>query len=93
MTQRHQTPNHLDEMSIVDVLTKLIFDAESELQGEETLILESLGELDQSLMGRSRLELSEYLRSMGVDEMIAAVNGIKQLISHRELLSPGPAII
>lgn len=90
---RH-TPLQLDEMSIVDVLTKLIFDAESELRADETLVLESLGEYDRSLAGRSRLELSEYLRSMGVDEMIAAVNSIKQLVSQKSVsvacsLNPG----
>lgn len=65
-----------DEMSIVDVLTRLILDADSELQDFEQYVVESLGCLDQSLTGLSRREISEYLRAMGVDEMIAAVNSI-----------------
>lgn len=71
----------LDEMSIVDVITRLIFDAEAELHAGELLVVESLGKVETALYGRSRREISEYLRSMGVDEMIAAVNSIKQQIT------------
>lgn len=66
-----------DEMSIVNVFTRLIFDAEADLMAFEQRILESLGALDRSLVGSSRREISQYLQSMGVDEMISAVNHVR----------------
>lgn len=76
----------LDEMAIVDVLTRLIFDADAELQGSERLLLELLEQVDESLLGAPRRDISEYLRSMGVDEMILLVNRLKQMIDHRHHL-------
>lgn len=71
----------LDEMSIVNVFTRLIFDAEAELQAVELNILRLLGEMDGALLGSNRREISEYLQSMGVDEMISAVNHVRQQMS------------
>lgn len=76
----------LDEMAIVDVLTRLIFDADAELQDAELLVLELLEQIDDSLLGAARRDISEYLRAMGVDEMIQVVNRIKKLMDHRQRL-------
>ena len=76
----------LDEMAIVDVLTRLIFDADAELHDDELLVLESLEQLDDSLLRASRREISEYLRSMGVDEMIQVVNRVKRIMDRRQHL-------
>lgn len=75
-----------DEMSIVDVLTKLIFDAESQLDETELLIVSLLGQIDASLVNVSRRDVSEYLRSMGVDEMIKVVGRIKFFIDRQQEL-------
>ena len=79
-TLREAGASIFDEMSIVDVLTKLIFDAEVELHGTELLVVELLGQVDTSLAASSRRDVGEYLRAMGVDEMIAVVNRIKRLL-------------
>lgn len=71
----------LDEISIVNVFTRLIFDAEAELQGAELNILRMLGEMDGTLMGSNRREISEYLQAMGVDEMISAVDHVRQQLA------------
>lgn len=67
----------VDEMSIVDILTKLIFDAESELTALDKTIVDLLPFLDTLLIGASRRDISEYLRSMAIDEMIVLVQSIK----------------
>ena len=74
----------IDEMSIVDVLTKLIFDSDSKLEDCELLVVELLAQVDESLVGRSRRDISECLRAMGVDEMIIAVNRIKSLMEQQQ---------
>lgn len=63
----------MDEMSIVDIFTKLIFDAQSHLDESEELIYQLLVHHEESLLKASRRDVSEYLRSMGVDEMIKTV--------------------
>ena len=68
----------IDEMSIVDVITRLIFDSDSELDDTELLVVELLGQVDPTLTAGSQRDLSEYLRAMGVDEMIRVVGQIKQ---------------
>lgn len=74
---------YVDEMSIVDTITRLIFDAESELQAFDSRVVASLADLDQSLLNLDRRQISEYLRSMGVDEMISAVNRIRCLMQQQ----------
>ncbi len=60
----------MDEMSIVDIFTKLIFDSQSALDDSEVQVLELLAHYDETLLKASRRDLSEYLRAMGVDEII-----------------------
>lgn len=82
-----------DEISIVDVLTKLIFDAESDLNETESLVIRLLGQLDSSVVNASRRDISEYIRSMGVAEMILVVERTKSLIEQqRELIAAGALI-
>lgn len=81
MQLRDSQSDVLDEMSIVNVFTRLIFDAEAELQAVELNILRVLGEMDGVLIGSNRREISEYLQSMGVDEMISAVHHVRQKMS------------
>lgn len=69
----------MDEMSIVDVFTKLIFDAQSSLNDNEELVLSLLTHYDETLLNASRRDVSEYLRAMGVDEMIRVVSTVKRV--------------
>ena len=78
----------MDEMSIVDIFTRLIFDAESPLGVCEQMVVSILVDLVPSLEHASRRDLSEYLRAMSVDEMIQAVNQVKhEMNSHPELIA------
>ncbi len=79
--------NLIDEMSIVDIFTKLIFDADSPLDTAEQSVIELLGLVDPSVLDVSRRDVSEYLRSMGVDEMIAAVGKVKGQMDQHSLVA------
>ncbi|MEE8058364.1 MAG: hypothetical protein V3T17_11085 [Pseudomonadales bacterium] len=70
----------IDEMSIVDIFTRLIFDADSDLGDTEILVIEELAQIDHSLVQASRRDVSDYLSSMGVNEMIKLVAQIKRHI-------------
>ena len=74
----------IDEMSIVDVFTRLIFDADSVLGETESLVVEALGQIEPSLYEVPRRDISEFLRAMGVDEMISAVGQIKRSLDQRQ---------
>jgi hypothetical protein len=67
----------MDEMSIVDIFTKLIFDAQSALDESEVQVLALLTHYDETLLKASRRDVSEYLRAMAVDEMIKVVSELK----------------
>ena len=73
----------LDEMSIVDIFTRLIFDAESSLEGDEAWVVEILCQIEPGLSTANRRDLSEYLRAMGVEEMIQTVGRLKQFMEQQ----------
>lgn len=81
----------VDEMAIVDIFTKLIFDAEAEMDHWETVMVGLLCEYEPSLDQASAREVSEYLRSMAVSEMIVVVGHIKKQCEQRNLLVGGQA--
>lgn len=72
----------IDEMSIVDIFTKLIFDVESELATSEKTIVDLLLGFDHLSVNASRRDVAEYLQSMPIDEMIALVQKIKACLDH-----------
>ena len=74
----------LDEMSIVDIFTKLIFDAESALTENEAWVVELLSQIEPGLCGVSRRDLSEYLRAMEVQEMINVVARLKAFMEKQQ---------
>lgn len=74
----------ISEMSIVDVITQLIFDTDFEFDDSQQLILAALRQIDQGLYGVHRRNLSEYLRAMPVDEMIKLVTQIKQQLDRQQ---------
>ena len=77
MARKKNIQGSLDEMSIVDIFTKLIFDAQSPLNDSEALIYQLLTHYDETLLDASRRDISEYLRAMAVDEMIKVVAVLK----------------
>ncbi len=87
----------IDEMSIVDVFTQLIFDADAVLNDTEVQIIDCLELIEGSLTHSSRRDVGEFLRSMGVDEMISLVAKVKRKMDQQQLiaaknLSHGPRI-
>ncbi len=80
----------INEMLIVDVFTRLIFDAEVILGDTGLIVVELLEQVEGSLAGQPRREVSEYLRALGVDEMIAVVKQVKAASDRRQgLLAAG----
>jgi len=77
MAGKKNIQGSLDDMSIVDIFTKLIFDAQSPLNDSEALIYQLLTHYDETLLEASRRDISEYLRAMAVDEMIKVVAVLK----------------
>lgn len=67
----------IDEMTIVDMLTKFIFDSESVLNEVEQVVIDLVVETDPSLTNTSRRDVGEFLRAMDVNEMIRLVTQIK----------------
>ena len=74
----------IDEMSIVDVFTNLIFDADSRLDETGFLVVEALGQIESSLFEATRCDISEFLRAMGVDEMITTVGQVKRSLDQQQ---------
>lgn len=77
----------IDEMAIVDIFTKLIFDAEASMDHWESVMVDLLCEYEPSLLEASPREVSEYLRSMAVSEMIVVVGHLKKQFDQRHLLA------
>jgi hypothetical protein len=77
------------EMSIVDIFTKLIFgdDGYSE---RESLIIDAFRSVHPDVMRDSYQEMGEYLRNLGVREMIQLVSRVRQYISDSDELDGLP---
>jgi hypothetical protein len=74
----------VNEIAIVNILTKLILDADAELSDTEEMILALLLEVDPSVAHDSRADVSNHLRTMGVDDMINVVGSIQDLIDQQQ---------
>jgi hypothetical protein len=68
------------EMSIVNTFTKLIFGDEAN-SARELLIIEEFRAVDANVLHDSPQEMGEYLRSLGVREMIQLVSRLRQHIN------------
>lgn len=77
----------INEMSIVDVFTKLIFDAEAVLNDTEAQIVDCLELVEGPQIHSPRREIGEFLRSMGVDEMISLVAKVKSKMDQQRLVT------
>lgn len=68
------------EMAIVNTFTKLIFGDEAYTRREQSII-DAFEAMDVAVIGGSRAEMGEYLRNLGVREMIQLVSGLQLYLS------------
>jgi hypothetical protein len=68
------------EMAIVNTFTKLIF-CEEAYTARELSIVDAFQAMDVNISGESRIEMGEYLRNLGVREMIQLVSSLQQYLS------------
>ena len=64
------------EMAIVDTFTKLIF-GDEDFSGGESAIIEALRMVNPDVLRDSYTDMGEYLRSLGVREMIQLVSRVR----------------
>jgi hypothetical protein len=75
--------NPMSEMAIVNTFTKLIF-GEVIFTERELSIIDGFRAVDADVLRDSHEEMGEYLRSLGVREMIQLVSRL-----HRHITKPG----
>lgn len=75
--------NVVSEMTIVDTFTKLIFGMEGECTAMEQRVIEAFRAVDDNVYRDSPSEMGEYLRNLGVREMIQLVTRVREEIQDR----------
>ena len=85
----------VSEMAIVDTFTKLIFGEEDHYSTRELLIIQAFRAVDLNVAVDGHREMGEYLRALGVKEMIQLVSrGREQLVDGlQNLPGTGQAMI
>jgi hypothetical protein len=73
-------PGKITEMAIVNTFTKLIFGDEAYTPGELAIIA-AFRSLDGTVARDTYKEMGEYLRNLGVREMIHLVSSLRQQIA------------
>lgn len=73
-------PGNVTEMAIVNTFTKLIFGDES-YTTSELAIIAAFRSLDGAVARDTYREMGEYLRNLGVREMIQLVSSLRQQIA------------
>lgn len=76
-----RTGGAFSEMAIVDTFTKLIFGEEEEFSSSEELIIQALRLADTSVAPDTRRDLGQYLRALGVAEMIQLVTRVQACLA------------
>ena len=66
------------ELAIVDTFTKLIFGEVDTYSNRELGIIQALRTVDVNVALDSRQDIGEYLRALGVQEMIHLVTRVRQ---------------
>ena len=79
MQHEHNKNNEgpVTEMAIVNTFTKLIFGDEAN-SPRELSIIQAFRSVDANVLRDSHAELGEYLRNLGVREMIQLVSRLRQ---------------
>ena len=68
----------VSEMAIVDTFTKLIFGESAQYSSQELLIVQALRLADANVAFDSHSDMGDYLRALGVAEMIHLVADVQQ---------------
>lgn len=68
----------VSEMAIVDTFTKLIFGESAQYSSQELLIIQALRLADANVAFDSHSDMGDYLRALGVAEMIHLVADVQQ---------------
>jgi hypothetical protein len=87
--QRAQTMNEappVSKMAIVDTFTKLIF-GEADYSHDELLSIQALRAVDANVTLDSHIAMGEYLRAMGVREMVQLVAQVQECLSGESMLA------
>ncbi|MEM1111443.1 MAG: hypothetical protein AAGI11_06000 [Pseudomonadota bacterium] len=76
----------VSDLSIVDTFTKLIFGESDGYSNQELKIIQALRHVDDNVSLDNHRQMGEYLRALGVREMIALVERVQQqmLLSSRQ---------
>lgn len=71
----------VSEMTIVDAFTKLIFGQEQDYSQRELSIIQAFRLVESNVLRDSHREMGEYLRNLGVREMIQLVSRLRDHMS------------
>ncbi|HEY6131108.1 MAG TPA: hypothetical protein VIV27_03780 [Halioglobus sp.] len=90
---KNNAESPVTEMAIVNTFTKLIF-GDGSYTAKELMIIEAFRSVDANVLRDSPQEMGEYLRNLGVREMIQLVSRLRQHIKENIETLPsnsGPA--
>lgn len=68
----------VSEMTIVDTFTKLIFAVDDDYSGIEHAVIDAFRAVEANVYRDSTVEMGEYLRDLGVREMIQLVARVER---------------
>ena len=68
----------VSELAIVDTFTKLIFGEENDYSVREMLIIQAFRQEDTHVALDSHRDMGQYLRALGVREMIRLVSAVQK---------------
>jgi hypothetical protein len=71
----------VSEMAIVDTFTKLIFGEEGDFSSSEELIIQAFRLVDSGVALDSHAQMGQYLRALGVKEMIQLVARVQACLA------------
>lgn len=66
------------EMAIVDTFTRLIFREEADFSPRDRVVIEAFRSVDPNVFMDSYADMGDYLRNLGVSEMIHLVARIRE---------------
>lgn len=71
----------ITEMMIVDTFTRLIFEQDIDLSATDAQIIEAFRVAEHRVRTRATTSLGDYLRDLGVREMIALVGRVRDVLA------------
>lgn len=82
------------EMTIVDTFTKLIFAVDDDYSAVELAVIETFRAVEDNVFRDTVAEMGEYLRNLGVREMIQLVARVeRQMREHPVTVSSAPGAL